>query len=172
MSLESWKAEFDSVPARDVPREEAVAHSLRKWQGLLLTNLERHDVYSPGGSLLVRDRCSDDAFGIDADSCALCTHYLRGNSFGPGRERARCVDCPLHRALGCDCDLGDRSPWRQHCRDGCAQPMIDALEQAALVEAGDRDRAEFAEAFNGLLAGSLGEPWTLPAMVTRDAQCS
>jgi hypothetical protein len=34
MSLESWKAEFYPIPADEVKKKDALAHSLRKWEGL------------------------------------------------------------------------------------------------------------------------------------------
>lgn len=39
MSLETWKEEFYPIPADEVPESQALAHSLRKWEGLRKENL-------------------------------------------------------------------------------------------------------------------------------------
>ena len=44
MSLESWKAEFYTIPASKCPEEYAIEHSLRKWTGLLPENLDKHEL--------------------------------------------------------------------------------------------------------------------------------
>ena len=42
MDSAAWCEEFYSVDAKDVPKQEAVAHSLKKWIGLLPENLAKH----------------------------------------------------------------------------------------------------------------------------------
>lgn len=34
MSLDTWKAEFYSIPAEEVAAKDAIQHSLTKWIGL------------------------------------------------------------------------------------------------------------------------------------------
>lgn len=105
MSYETWREEYYPVPACDVPKEQAVAHSLRKWEGLRPEALAKHGIklyaQNVGGML-----------SIASGSCALCHHYCRGGS---------CESCPLAIARAendgspVDCDKSrfdeDRSPW-------------------------------------------------------------
>ena len=44
MSIESWKAEFYPTPADEASKDQAIAHSLRKWEGLRKENLDRHEL--------------------------------------------------------------------------------------------------------------------------------
>lgn len=96
MSLQSWKAEYYPIEARDCKKEDALAHSQKKWQGLKPANLEKHGVKFNEASRSV----IDDTFRvltIDGSSCALCKHYHKK---GPGSSYAddRCDKCPLAKA--------------------------------------------------------------------------
>ena len=148
MSLETWKAEFYPVEAttENVEPEEAVAHSLRKWEGLRAETLAAH-------GLRVRDgRLEDgtDWMGIDAATCALCTHYLNDNWPDEDEDdeaetsRMRCENCPLFAVLGrsCDDDIVDGNgeriaygPYFLFIERNDPEPMIAALKKAAELEA-------------------------------------
>lgn len=120
MSLQSWKEEFYPVDAEDVPKEQAVAHSIRKWQGLLPENLAKHGVEWAGehSDRLREIAETDDRFIVGASTCALCCHYDdRDND-----NADPCVSCPLSRVRGdveCDAETdveekaGESSPWRR-----------------------------------------------------------
>lgn len=56
MSLAAWKAEHYPVDAANVPAEEAVAHSLRKWRGLRPRVLERFGNMLIAAQILVAPR--------------------------------------------------------------------------------------------------------------------
>jgi len=129
MSLETWKAEFYPIPAHEVPVEDAVQHSLRKWRGLTKENLEKHGLVRRKNVII---ESGVWRFGVESDSCSLCKHYLSPFS--------NCHHCPLANVLGgrCDEDQGDLdevdSPYHEFTRNGNPLPMIEALERAAALE--------------------------------------
>ena len=128
MSLKTWKAEFYPVSARFLVRaggtmSELVEHSLRKWVGLRLENIDRHGVKVYYGVL----RDSDGTLDIDSSSCALCAAYFDI----PGVDR--CQKCPLSEARGgIPCDrmtateeaVCGSSPWFAFTHAGDPEPMI------------------------------------------------
>lgn len=118
MSLETWKAEFYPIPAHEVPVEDAVQHSLRKWKGLTKENLEKHEVIV-GGRVVLGD---DGKFDLSSDSCALCVHHYSALH--------RCPRCPIVSAIGDTCGR-DYADFLVH---GNPLPMIEALERAAALE--------------------------------------
>lgn len=89
MSLQSWKEEFYPVEAQYASPEEAVAHSLRKWEGLRPENLQKHGLVQNGKHLEEVDS-EDEEYFISGDSCALCHHYAEDE----------CNCCPLFKARG------------------------------------------------------------------------
>lgn len=98
MSLESWKAEFYPVEAKDATGSdaEALEHSIVKWTGLLKKNLKKHDGKKAEGFL---KRVSFDgipAFVVDGSSCALCAKHFAA--------KAGCRECPIFMATGADCE--------------------------------------------------------------------
>ena len=132
MSIESWKAEFYPVPADEVPVDQAIAHSLRKWEGLRKENLDRHDVIKAGRRLWHDD---ESPFYIDGDSCALCHRYLFDGDGDAHDHDVSCDNCPLSIARGgfpCDRSLPDESnaPWQEFGREGNPEPMIFWLNAA------------------------------------------
>jgi hypothetical protein len=78
MSIDSWEKEFYPTPAWEVPEPEALAHSVRKWEGLLPINLNRHGV--------TFKRLQNLQF-VGGDTCALCQHHLE--------DATACKTCPL-----------------------------------------------------------------------------
>lgn len=121
MSIETWKAEFLPVPAEEVPEEEAVAHSLRKWKGLRPENLAEHDLIATPRYILDqegREEC--------VSRCALCKHY-------------DCIACPLAQTLGDSCVGGSKSPWYIWFDDRDPEPMIQALEETLQREEQDHE---------------------------------
>ena len=119
MSLATWKKEFYPVPASKVSKKNALAHSLKKWEGLLKKNLKKHDV----------DRCYDfisdenSFLDIDCTSCALCLHH---DSNFPD-----CRDCSLYESLGRACSSFYGAEYEAFTRNGNAKPMFFALRRAA-----------------------------------------
>lgn len=115
MSVETWEAEFYPTPAAECEEKDAIAHSLRKWEGTLPENLAKHEV-----GFVRNGICNELAFfSFGADCCALCWHYF-------DRPTA-CARCPLARYLGRRCDdLSVRSEW-EAAYAGNPLPMIEAL---------------------------------------------
>lgn len=156
MSLYSWKKEFYPVEATVVPIKDALAHSLKKWEGLLPDNLAKHGLMRDDNGYVI---CELDETSIRLDissaTCALCQHYLREDDesdFGDNE----CVTCPLAIARGgirCDeaakfssvdpddprlkpgdfeiLSTEEFSPYREFTSYGDAKPMIFWLKRAS-----------------------------------------
>ena len=116
MSLRTWKKKHYRIDAEDVSPSDAVAHSLKKWQGLRLPVLQKH------GLLVLDDHIEDDEgniLDIDGESCALCQAYVLIDY--------SCKECPLYEFLGHRCDAVG-GPYRDWMEDQDPEPMIKALE--------------------------------------------
>lgn len=125
MSIETWKSEFYPIDASDVPESDALAHSLRKWEGLTPENLAKHGIRRSMFGNLVDGQ--DQWFYVDDGSCALC------------RWSPDCRRCPLVAANGgLQCDQGkegELSPYLAFTRfgngaGGDPQPMIQLIKRA------------------------------------------
>jgi hypothetical protein len=143
MSLESWKAEFYPVPAKQCEVKDSVQHALTKWKGLLPDNCERHEVILYH-TVLILIASIDEAhrlrlsigdirgFDIGSDNCPLCIHY-KG-----------CRSCPITKSrtgvnrTGAQCDRAlpseAISPWGAFLRHNNPRPMISCLESTLEFE--------------------------------------
>lgn len=101
MSLKTWKAEFYPIDAKDVPAEQAIAHSLRKWEGLTAENLEKHALTRNESINAISDGTL--SLRIDAECCALCSHH-----FDEDNEEGFCPTCPLSEYNEQRCDWDNR----------------------------------------------------------------
>lgn len=104
MSMKTWKEEFYPITASNCSRENAVMHSLRKWQGLRAENLERHGVRLEKLYHHLSVKGEHSSLHIDNTSCSLCAHYydetlpdFDGSKVKVGREHS-CSECPLAKA--------------------------------------------------------------------------
>lgn len=122
MSLETWLAEFYPTSAYDTHEAEAIAHSLKKWEGTLPENLEKHDVFFDFDEINDGD---GGHFEFDSHNCSLCYHYY-DHDHG-------CEACPLFKHLGRACDDQDDSPYKQACCNNNTIPMIEALRSISSV---------------------------------------
>ena len=127
MSLRSWKREFYPVPAERVAKDRSVAHSLKKWIGLLPRNIRRHNLRLKLGldNTVPKLIGKDGSMNIGGDTCSLCEHY---QEFGD----KLCVECPLAQARGghrCDkCIPRERhSPYGEFSVSKDPLPMIGWL---------------------------------------------
>lgn len=123
MSLETWKEEFYPIDTEYVSEGNAVEHSLRKWIGLRVENLNKHGVTVRYSSVYDED----DTLCVNDESCALCVHHMDNNDpDGDG-----CLSCPLFCLLGRPCDKSDdgNSEYTTFIRYSNPEPMIAALEQ-------------------------------------------
>jgi len=127
MSVEAWKAEFYPIEAADTDEEAAVAHSLRKWEGVRADALERHRLISRNGGLEGIE--GESPFDFGANTCALCEWYQADD----------CEACPLYRVRGdvsCDSytyaehDARTRPPYQAFTLDNNPEPMILWLKLA------------------------------------------
>lgn len=136
MSLKTWKRAFYPKDAADTTPAEAVAHSLRKWEGLTAANRRKHGVTVEGvmGELVEADGDPADGLPIDSETCALCVHY-----YEPSRNILLCRGCPLAIARGgvpCT-ELGDgedTSPWGEWVDSRNTGPMLRWLRKARRAE--------------------------------------
>jgi len=145
VSLETWKAEFYPKAAADTTPEEALAHSIRKWEGLRADALARHGVTQRGSWL-----CGEElelSFIVACSSCALCYHYMAEPLDDDGDETDEadvisrvsdaCEGCPLYEARGgVACDVMDdvddrRDPYNAYASHGDPVPMLRWLRKAA-----------------------------------------
>lgn len=133
MSLATWKAEFYPVTAIEAGRgtwEQSLEHSIKKWEGLLPENLERHGAHL-SYYMSVLDSEAGVPLDIDSSSCALCQkameqHYEDGY---PELRLGFCQYCPLAVFLKDKCD-NDGMPYHTFLACNNPQPMIDALKGA------------------------------------------
>lgn len=130
MSLESWKAEFYPVEASAVPADQAVAHSLRKWEGLTQANLLAHEVECDlYGVIDIKPLARHGRVPIDSQSCALCHRF-----YDESLSDSACSYCPLSKARDCACDERkageEQSPFGAWGHDQNPAPMIFWLKKA------------------------------------------
>lgn len=110
MSLETWKQKYYKVHASIVPKEDALEHSILKWEGLHPSILLEHGIARERHEL----SCGDEkVFWIAGYSCALCENHLHDD----------CATCPISLATGWDC----MRAYREFIEDGDTGPMMNAL---------------------------------------------
>lgn len=119
MSLESWKAEFYPVDAKDVSEADALAHSLKKWEGLRKENLERHRGKHNEHRHI---EFEDGIFMVNDGTCACCVHWDEDDDGCPG--------CPLSQDRGERCDGGDDAPYGKFTLEHNPEPMIQLIQLA------------------------------------------
>lgn len=121
MSLNTWMKEFYPVNAEEVPREDAISHSLRKWEGLQPEALAKHKVKFKATEGYIQDRHS--SLDIDDSTCALCAHHIDAN----------CESCPLQILLDGRCDeFGGPYSVARYNKD--VQPMLNSLRRLSKIE--------------------------------------
>lgn len=125
MSLKTWKEEFYPIDANKVSKEDALAHSLKKWIGLRPENLRKHYVSVSGISLYEVDLIEFESLEITGDSCALCCHHAT----------MECEDCPLAKfrnGISCVKETENEisSPWWRFVYYCEVEPMITLLNRA------------------------------------------
>jgi hypothetical protein len=122
--IDNWKKEFYPVNVANVPVEQALDHSIKKWDGLTEENLAKHGLTAAEFK---------EYFPVSAETCALCFHYD-----GAGRN---CSGCPLFHVRGetrCDEEMDDEedSPFHRFSYISIhnPQPMIEGLRKAKKYE--------------------------------------
>lgn len=109
MSGKSWKEEFYPIPADQCAPEDALSHSIRKWEGLREKNIKKHGLYTP-------------PIEVDYSTCALCWYWLdNGND-------SQCDGCPLPKLTRRRvCNGRQYGAWEMHSNP---EPMIALLKKA------------------------------------------
>ena len=85
MSLVSWKIEFCPDLFPPVTEEQALRHSLSKWNGLRTESLHKHDLHTTAGVVIDKD---GNFYSPTRDNSLLCHLYLKD----------RCMKCPMAEA--------------------------------------------------------------------------
>ncbi len=126
MSLKTWKTEFYRITARKCPRNQAIRHSLTKWEGLTKENLEKHGLEKIFKKNKIQDPKSGTIFEIDSKSCALCSYFLWDDS----------ADCPILDSSNFEsiessfCNGDCITEYQVWIDEGDPMPMIIALNNA------------------------------------------
>ena len=133
VGLEAWKKEFYPIPAEETKPEEALAHSLRKWEGLSVANRKRFGLTADGHDLADSE---ENLFCIDASSCALCHHFYDSRVWP---EEDSCKECPLAIARGgvpCTDETPTErlSPFQRWTNGENSQPMMRQLRKALALQ--------------------------------------
>jgi hypothetical protein len=129
--IEEWKEKYYNIDGREpsdeyflkMTDEEALRHSIRKWEGARAENLAPLGLKYIDRKIEYKDTIFEGEggyFHFFGDSCALCHKYewLEDN----------CDNCPLVRThTGYECDQ-ENSPWRKSKH--YPEPMIRALKEA------------------------------------------
>lgn len=128
---EDWLAKFYPIPADRCPKEDALAHSILKWGGLLLENLPKNAAVP---------------IDVTSSTCALCQYYNEYSEHDGNGAYFPCGKCPLYLSrdgVPCDQVRGgddlDVSPYSAWSMFRNPKPMIKALAKAkAFVENGGK----------------------------------
>lgn len=119
MTMQTWKREYYPVPAHKVEtKEQAIEHSIKKWEGLTKEALEKHGINKEEEGNYIYYNLT--TFNIDVDSCALCYLYLNGDNYNP------CAGCPLYQS-GNGCMRKNKNPYDEWVNNNNASLMVNAL---------------------------------------------
>lgn len=121
MSLKTWKAEFYPIPANETPKEDALDHSIRKWEGLQPDALEKHGLALKRGS--IQEFSEQQLYHhVNGADCALCVHYFDKKAL----HDDYCLQCPIVKHTKRTCCEGWENPWSIFVK-GNATPMLELL---------------------------------------------
>ena len=129
-TIEEWLQRYYPTEACETQKSEALEHSIRKWEGLLHENLPES---------------FEAPVEIDAETCALCYHYMEEDSekFNGAAAQlgfdSNCEKCPLFKVRNgtrCDTEMEHEtfSPYIQYLEDGDPMPMIAWLKKAREIK--------------------------------------
>lgn len=116
MSLATWKKEFYGSLAKAAKSDEAaILHAIKKYEGALDHNLDKHDLVRDG---FVLKESAANTFFFGSESCALCKRHIDIEN--------QCPNCPLSQS-GEFCNYG---AWNLFQHGASASVMLIALRKA------------------------------------------
>jgi hypothetical protein len=127
VSIKTWQKEFYPIRADQTKPSEALAHSIRKWEGLSEKNLKKHNLTHCYG--ILKDKNNKD-FVINDRSCALCFHFEKNIQ---GSFSTTCSQCILFKIRGknrCDKLISENervSPYNLFTKDNDPTVMLGWL---------------------------------------------
>lgn len=117
MSLESWIEEFYPIEPLYIESDDDIVllqHALKKWEGALPENCEKHDVEYFDHEIVDHnaldiDEYAEDTLMFGTTTCSLCQQYPFRKSAQGECTSLSIVDstnkqCPIVRFLGRPCD--------------------------------------------------------------------
>lgn len=129
MGAKEWLATYYPAPASEVHHEQALAHSLRKWEGLRPEVLKEHGLRS-NGYYLYGSGSDSSILMLGESSCTLCASFYNDHD-----RETPCAACPLAIARGgvpCDelMEGEGSSPWGHFAKTQDPEYMIGWLRRA------------------------------------------
>ena len=97
------KKYFNKSVNKSMSTEDALDHSILKWEGLQVDILEEYGLFVDPLSLLCEVGSRSTILKINCESCALCAKFISALT--------RCKGCPLAVHLGRRCD--DDGPYNK-----------------------------------------------------------
>ncbi len=128
MSKDTWLNEHYATPAKHVLAKDALAHSIKKWEGLTQRELAHHGLEQP-------------PIAVDGSTCALCHHFYETRA-DIAEQIEDCDDCPIVEYQGFPCTMSSRSndedsPYSKWKSQGNPIPMISLLWRTAEATGAD-----------------------------------
>ena len=121
MGFKTWSEEFIPLMPVDMLWSQAIAHSRKKWDGLLPASLKRHGIRP-------KSRAHIKAKWVigDGDTCALCYKAY-------GFDYDDCDMCPIVKCFAAkQCDR-EGSPWDIYVHTRNYRPMRKLLAEVAIL---------------------------------------
>lgn len=135
-----WRAKYYPVPARQLHESgvsdlELIDACLLKWSGLTEEVMNHYGLKTQGRELTHKEVCEPladyEPLFIDAESCALCIRYMKGDA--ESGEHV-CFGCPIKELRGASCDRRLpqelNSPYGAWYTTKNPQLMINTLEDS------------------------------------------
>ena len=114
MSCNTWKQQHYKTEASECPVEDAISHTVAKWEGMHDEQLDFHGMKKDHCVLY---DCIGGRIRFNNMNCALCHHYID--------LRHECPQCPIVRVTKRSC----LDPYTIWLATGNAKPALDVLYQ-------------------------------------------
>lgn len=121
-TAKEWLEKYYPVkPNSLMTQEEALNHSLKKWEGLDCSTLSEYRLTKMANTIYEGDK---KVISINGETCALCVLYY--DTTTQDGEYDICGECPLRIKTGFVCD-DTFSPYDFWCRNVSNTRMTKAL---------------------------------------------